>query len=274
MDLKNFWSLNTGGALRSSSLDQTILRGGPMMKTPGNIYGRFGFTTDNRRKLVFNGYVNSTIGLEKCSKDFSTGGGISFKPTNWLVVSFNPGFSKSYCELQYVTSVNVNNKEKYIFASINRKTISTSFRVNLNMSPDLTLQYWGQPFFATGKYYNHKYISDPMAHDYKNRFRTYSPDQISLVGDSYNIDENVDGSIDYSFNRTDFNVQDFLSNLVIRWEYNPGSSVYFVWSQTRSSSNSSSNLDLFSDMSNLFSTADNKPHNVFLIKFSYRFGLK
>ncbi|MGD0753858.1 MAG: DUF5916 domain-containing protein [Bacteroidales bacterium] len=274
MDLKNFWSLYSGGALRSSSLDQTILRGGPMMKTPGNIYGRFGFTTDNRRKLVFNGYVNSTIGLEKCSKDFSTGGGISFKPTNWLAVSFNPGFSKSYCELQYVTSVNVNNKEKYIFASINRKTISTSFRVNLNMSPDLTLQYWGQPFFATGKYYNHKYISDPMAHDYKNRFRTYSPDQISLVGDSYNIDENVDGSIDYSFNRTDFNVQDFLSNLVIRWEYNPGSSVYFVWSQTRSSSNSSSNLDLFSDMSNLFSTADNKPHNVFLIKFSYRFGLK
>jgi len=72
----------------------------------------------------------------------------------------------------------------------------------------------------------------------------------------------------------DFNIQDFLTNLVLRWEYNPGSSVYIVWSQTRSSSNSSPDLDLFNDMGNLFSTADNKPHNVFLIKFSYRFGLK
>ena len=79
---------------------------------------------------------------------------------------------------------------------------------------------------------------------------------------------------DYSFNRMDFNVQDFLSNLVIRWEYNPGSSVFLVWSQTRSSSATSPNLDLFKDLGNLFSTVDNKPHNVFLIKFSCRFGLK
>ncbi|MCX6254728.1 MAG: hypothetical protein NTV31_09670, partial [Bacteroidia bacterium] len=62
--------------------------------------------------------------------------------------------------------------------------------------------------------------------------------------------------------------------LVIRWEYSPGSSVYVVWSQTRSSYNSSGNLDFFNDLGDLFNTGDNKPHNVFLIKFSYRFGLK
>ena len=27
---------------------------------------------------------------------------ISYKPTNWLVVSFDPGVSKSFSELQYV----------------------------------------------------------------------------------------------------------------------------------------------------------------------------
>ena len=72
----------------------------------------------------------------------------------------------------------------------------------------------------------------------------------------------------------DFNYQAFLSNLVVRWEYDPGSSVYLIWSQTRNSSSSAGNLDLFNDLGNLFSTVDNKPHNVFLIKFSYRFGLK
>jgi hypothetical protein len=274
MDLKNFWSIYAGGALRGNNLDQTILRGGPVMKTPGNIYGRFGFTTDNRKNLVFNASVNTTLGFEKCSGNLSYNAGISYKPTNWLVLSFNPGFSKSFSELQYVKSVNVQNNEKYIFASINRKTVITSFRVNLNLSPDLTLQYWGQPFFATGGYKNYKLITNPKAARYGDRFRTFLPDQININGDSYTIDENADGTNDYSFSRMDFNVQDFLSNLVIRWEYNPGSSVYLVWSQTRSSSATSPNLDLFDNMGNLFNTVDNKPHNVFLIKFSYRFGLK
>ena len=273
MNLKNFWNVYTGGAIRSNNLDQTILRGGPMMKTPGNVSGRIGLSSDNRKKLILNASVSYTGGFEKCSNDFSAGAGISFKPTNWLVVSFNPGIGRSFSELQYVTSLNVNAREKYIFASIDRKTLSTSFRVNLNLSPNLTLQYWGQPFFATGKYYNHKLITDPMATRYRDRFRIYSENQIALVGNAYNIDENANGSTDYSFDNRDFNVQDFLSNLVIRWEYNPGSSVYFVWSQTRNSS-TGSDMDILNDMGKLFSTTDNKPHNVFLIKFSYRFGLK
>jgi len=274
MDLKNFWNVWANGSLRGRNNDQTILRGGPMMKTPGNFSARFGFTTDNRQKLVFNTYINSTTGLEKSSTDFSSGFGVSYKPNNWMVVSFNPGFSKSFSELQYVTSLNINNKEKYIFASIDRKTMNTSFRINLNLSPNLTLQYWGQPFFATGRYYDHKLIVDAGADKYRDRFHVYSPDQISLQDNKYNIAENSDGIADYSFDRMDFNFQQFLSNLVIRWEYSPGSSLYIVWSQTRSSSNSSPDLDLFNDMGNLFSTVDNKPHNVFLIKFSYRFGLK
>jgi len=113
-----------------------------------------------------------------------------------------------------------------------------------------------------------------MADNYRDRFKTYSQNQITTAGNTYNIDENSDGSIDYSFDRRDFNVQEFLSNLVIRWEYKPGSSVYIVWSQTRSSSDSSPTMDLMNDMGNLFNITDNKPHNVFLIKFSYRFALK
>ena len=147
-----------------------------------------------------------------------------------------------------------------------------SFRVNFNLSPDLTLQYWGQPFVASGRYYNFKYITDPMASDYHNRFALYSTEQISLNGDDYyEIDENTDGYYDYGFDKPDFSVQEFLSNLVVRWEYNPGSSLYLVWSQTRSNYNNSGTMDYSNDMEALFSE---KPYNVFLIKFSYRFGLR
>jgi hypothetical protein len=274
INLKNFWNIYTGGSLNTSSLSTDMLRGGPMMKLPGSVSPRLGFSSDNRKKLVFNVNANFSQGFENSSRDFSTSIDISYKPTNYVVFTISPAINKSYSDLQYVSQVDDNGNDKYIFASIDRKTISTSFRVNLNLSPNLTVQYWGQPFIATGKYFDHKFITNPMAASYSDRFLTYSPGQIKLDDDHYNIDETIDGKTDYSFDRRDFNVQQFLSNLVIRWEYNPGSSVYLVWSQTRSGYNDSGILDFSKNLGDLFDTGDNKPHNVFLIKFSYRFGLK
>jgi hypothetical protein len=243
------------------------------MKLPGNYAFRGGFSTDERKQIVLDLFASRETGFEHYYRSFRSNIGLTYKPTNWMALTINPGLSKSSNELQYVTGLNVDNEDKYIFATIDRKTFNASFRLNLNLSPNLTLQYWGQPFIATGTYYDHKMIVDPKAANYEDRFVTYAPEQISYDGDQYNIDENTDGTPDYSFDKSDFNVQEFLSNMVLRWEYSPGSSVYVVWSQTRSSSGTE-NPDLANDLGNLFSTSDNKPHNVFLIKFSYRFGLK
>lgn len=274
MNLKNFWNFYTGGAFRSNNLDQSILRGGPMMKTPGSWNIRFGFSTDSRKKLVFDASSSFRQGYAKSSDNFYTEGGLSYKPTNYLVLSFNPNYSKSFSEIQYVSTINQQQGDKFIFAGIDRETVSASFRINVNLSPDLTLQYWGQPFIATGAYNNHKQIVNPMANKFGDRFRTFLPSQISLDGDEYLIDENEDSTTDYRFDRKDFNFKEFLSNLVLRWEYSPGSSVFLVWNQSRSSSTNSGNLHLADDLGDLFNGSDNKPHHVFLIKFSYRFGLK
>jgi len=274
MGLKNFWNIWTGGNLVSSSLSTGTLRGGPMMRLPGSTRVRFGFNSDNRKKLGLMAFTNGTWGFENYSKYFYTSVEISYKPTNYLSISFNPEYNKSFSELQYVTRLTINNNDKYIFGSIDRQTISTSFRINLNLSTDLTFQYWGQPFVASGKYSKYKYITDPMADEYRDRFHVYTPTQISSDGNEFNVDENEDSITDYTFEKRDFNVQEFLSNLVVRWEYSPGSSLYLVWSQTRSNSNDSGYLDLFNDLGDLFDKGDNKPYNVFLLKFSYRFGLK
>jgi len=177
----------------------------------------------------------------------------------------------SFDELQYINQTYYGNQTRYLYGSIDQKVVSMSFRVNFNLSPDLTLQYWGQPFIAAGKYYNFKYITDPMASFYHDRFSAYSPEQLITHEDSYEIDENNDGNPDYGFDRPDFNFKEFLSNFVLRWEYNPGSSVYLVWSQTRQNQESSGKMDYSNDIGTLFSE---KPQNVFLIKFSYRFGLR
>jgi hypothetical protein len=245
-----------------------------MMKVPGNWNLFPGFSTDARKKLSFSLNAGFNKGFENYNTSSNYFVEVSYKPVNFLSLTVEPGYNRSFSELQYVSTVDYNGTDRYIFASIDRETVSASLRINLNVSPDLTLQYWGQPFVATGKYYEHKYITDPLADKYDNRFSIYSEQQISLSDDEYYIDEDVDGTVDYSFGKSDFNVREFLSNLVVRWEYNPGSVLYLVWSQTRNSYNESGNLDLMNDLGDLFDSGAQKPRNIFLIKLSYRLGLK
>ncbi len=165
------------GNLNTSQLSTDILRGGPTMKLPGSVNSRLGITTDNRKKLMLSVIGNITKGYENSSRNLYAEIDLTYKPTNYLVFTISPAYDKAYTDLQYVTETGYKNSARYIFGSIDQKTISTSFRVNLNLSPNLTFQYWGQPFVASGKYYDYKFITEPMANRYKDRFWTYNDSQ-------------------------------------------------------------------------------------------------
>ena len=96
----------------------------------------------------------------------------------------------------------------------------------------------------------------------------------TLVADEdppgHRVDEDGDGNVDYSFRDPDFEARDFNSNLVLRWEYRPGSLLYVVWSQARSSFVADGNLALRDDLAALF---DTEPHDVVLVKLSKWFSL-
>jgi hypothetical protein len=242
------------------------------MKMPGSLNSHLHVNTDSRKKLQINLALQHTLTFEGSGQNLNIQPEIIYKPLNALSLSLSPNYMLSYDELQYVDQQYFGSQPRYIYGTIDQKIVGMSFRVNFNLTPDLTFQYWGQPFVAYGSYNNFKYVTAPMASEYHDRFTGYSPDQIHDFGDgSYYIDENKDGSADYSFGKPDFNFREFLSNLVLRWEYNPGSSIYLVWSQTRSNSDYTGSMDYSNEMDCLFGT---KPHNVFLIKFSYRFGLR
>jgi hypothetical protein len=171
----------------------------------------------------------------------------------------------------YVNQVDYMTEKRYIMAHISRNTVNMSIRVNYNITPDLTIQYWGQPFVATGEYSEYKHITNSKAEALNDRYETYTPEQISYneSSETYFIDENTDGINDYSYEKPDFNVKEFLSNLVLRWEYMPGSTVYLVWSQTRNNYVNDGTFAFTNDVKNLFNEGAN---NIFLVKFSYRFG--
>jgi hypothetical protein len=276
INLKNYWGVNFGTEMNFNVLANTMLRGGPVMKMPGGANEWFGVFSDDRKKLVYGFNIQNSNTFQDGSHSVSFSPQITYKPTNTLVLTVRPSYFNSYDELQYVSQASFNGQDRYLFASINQKTLSMSLRVNFNLSPDLTLQYWGQPFIASGKYSDFKYITDPMASEYRDRFSVYDPaDQITLEDNSYyRVDEDRDGTDDYYIGKPDFNVQEFLSNLVVRWEFSPGSIVYLVWSQSRNYYTGLGEMDFMNDIGDLFDRDNNMPHNIFLVKFSYRFGLK
>jgi hypothetical protein len=164
--------------------------------------------------------------------------------------------------------------DRYILGQIDQQIVRMSIRLNYNITPDLTIQYWGQPFLAAMDYKTYKVVTEPRAENLADRYHIFTDSEIQFneADNMYYVDENNAGTVKYSFNNPDYNYDEFLSNLVLRWEFRPGSTVYMVWSQTRSYYDPTGSFSVNQNLDNLY-TAD-KPYNVFLIKFTYRFGLR
>ncbi|MCK7538568.1 MAG: hypothetical protein MZV63_50220 [Marinilabiliales bacterium] len=52
--------------------------------------------------------------------------------------------------------------DRYILSQIDQQIVSMSLRLNYNITPDLTIQYWGQPFLAAMDYSRFKVVTDPQ----------------------------------------------------------------------------------------------------------------
>jgi len=269
---KNFWNAFGSINYNSTSLSHNVLRGGPSMKLPGMTGFYVGLSSNPQKKFTYGidggAYSSGDKGFSsRKSAEIEFG----YRPFETLQIEISPEYAVSDNRLQYVTQQDFNGQTRYIMGSIDRRTLSMSIRLNYNITPDLTIQFWGQPFIATGDYNEFKYVTDSKANNVNDRFSMYANDQISYRSDDamYFVDDNRDGTTDYSFNDPNFNVKEFLSNLVLRWEYKPGSIIYLVWSQNRSGYENIGKFDFNHDIKNLF---DQHPQDVFLVKFSYRIG--
>jgi len=272
VSLKNLWQLGAGLNWETDAIETSLLRGGPAFKVPGSIRPWVYIGSDQTKKLSFsvNGYGNRSFDNHGNMKGMEMS--IKYKPINALSIALSPNFTSSYSNLQYIEENAYGSEKRYIFGSLNQKVLGVSLRVNLTLTPTLTIQYWGQPFMAAGLFSSLKYVTNPMAADYNDRFHSYTPDQIACFQqDGYcDVDENRDGTVDYSVGYPDFNVKEFKSNMVVRWEYRPGSVVFLVWSQGRSGYDAYGDFAFGRDFKNLTNI---QPRDILLVKFSYRFGL-
>ena len=269
MQFKNYYGIGGGITCILYRLDNDLLRGGPPLLLPGGTES-FGYiSSDYRKKFNMELDYNGSSGNNGYLNSQSLGLWMRYQPFKSLNFSLNPNFSINKNTLQYVTIIE-NNSPKYIVSEINQSTSSLTVRIDFCLAPNLTLQYYGQPFVAKGVYSAYKQITDSRATEYRNRFHQLTKNELSFdkINNTYNVDENADGQTDYSFSNPDFDFLQFRSNMVIRWEYKPGSTLFLVWTQSRSDTRLLNDHSFNSLSQNLF---DIYPDDVFLIKFSYRF---
>jgi hypothetical protein len=269
---KNRWRINGSVTRVSENVSTSLLRGGPSFIYPGGQEYNLNISTDQSKKFIIStgGYLN--VGDVKADRTHAYWLGAEIKPLNSLSLSFEPQYSTTDSKMQYVSEATMGSESRYLFAEINQKTIYLTFRINYTINPELTIEYYGQPFISAGKYSNFKRVTDPGADRFADRYHLFTGSEINLnaADNVYYIDEDHNGSADYSFGNPDFNFRQFRSNMVVRWEYKPGSTLYLVWSQGRTGTASDGLFRFGDDMKDLFKVV---PHNVFLVKFSYWFSL-
>lgn len=292
LEFKNFWAFGQGGWIGGSKFSNADLRGGPAIRYPGILNYWYWVSTDRRKRaqLSFNNWFS--FGKENYRKSIGMSLSLNIRPIDPLRISISPRMSWNRNNLQWVENVSVNNLDEYILAEIDQKTYSMSIRANYNITPNLTIEFWGQPFLANANYSNFKRVLDAGSERSNEQYeyllssirKPTTPEIEQFINQgSSDIDsvddfpENAYGvffrqrdRMDNYFETPNFSRVDFRSNMVLRWEYIPGSTLFVAWSKNSSYSDESGMSrfkDLASNITNLSGS------NTFLIKYTYRFIL-
>jgi hypothetical protein len=269
---KNNYQAGTGLTWNVYEVSNTALRGTYSMRQPGSLNHNIYVNTDSRKKVIGNIGLYNSWGFDNTVRLHDYAVGVSYQPINALRISLDAGYSEYWRRQdQYVSTADYNGTTRTIVGEVKQNTLRFTGRISFNITPDLTLQYYGQPYTTRPLYDHFAYVSDPLANKYDDRFHQYSPNEIKYTNGKFEVDENVDGNTDYTFYKPDFNFVQFRSNFVVRWEYKPGSELYLVWSQGNTP-DASADIDRplgESLTKNAFS--NEQARNIFLIKCTYRF---
>jgi hypothetical protein len=265
------WQTGTSLTWNTYDISNNALRGASSLRRPAAIMHNVYLNSDYRKKVYANLSVFNLWGAKNTIKDNELGLTVYFQPIN----AFKFSISGTYIyywrrQDQFVSSAVYNNLPRTIVGEVSQKTLRFTGRLSYNITPELTLQYYGQPYITRPLYGHFGYVSNPLAAKYEDRFHVFTPLQIKDGTGKWMVDENGDGAPDYSFSKPDFNFVQFRSNLVVRWEYKPGSELYLVWSQGNTP-NAFSDLDTPLAESLFDNAFASKARNSFLVKCTYRF---
>ncbi len=268
----NYWAIGGGIGFNLPGYHTTATWGGPAVKTDSRI-NLWSFIASDKRKPINielfgfrgeNGSGSHWFGFEP---------NINWRPTENFSLRANLGFNQMHDSWAFWSDYEAledlqTEQFDYLMVEMDQKTVSATIRLDLTLTPNLSIQYYGSPFITAGKYKNFKKLIDPDGDEFSDRFLDYeqSAQNYNEENEIWEIDYDHDGVTNYEISNLDFNYKQFNSNLVIRWEYKTGSTLYLVWSQGISDSIENGTFNYSKDLKNLFKS---DIENVVLLKFSY-----
>ena len=264
--LPSFWTLSAFVDFFRPIKSDNLTRGGPLMGMGSGVSGALSVANSAGARTRLRASTNlSRNALDSWSANVT--GGISFRPGTQWEVTVDPRFSRSANTRQYIATLGnglaVTYHERYIFATVDRSELSARVRVNYAITPDLTLETYAEPFAASGRFYDYGELSAPRS----ERLRLYGTDGTTVSAPDAEGARTVsaDGT-SFTLDNLAFNARSFRSNVVLRWEWRPGSTLFVVWQQDRAAQLSSGEHVGFSDVWDSF-TRDGS--NFFALKVNY-----
>ena len=275
----NYWKVRSFVLYHPSVLDDRLTRGGPVVMQTGYKFGQLEVSTDARRGAVFDLSVEGARGIDSDTHTLILRPGVALKPASNVFISLSPSFAADEDAAQYVTAIADPTAssfygKRYVFAFIKTRTLSLDTRVNWTFNPGLTLQLFAQPFIASGAYSSFREFAAPRTFRkliYGKDIGTISRTAATASAvATYTADPDGAGpAAPFSFSDPDFTFRSLIGNAVLRWEYRPGSTVYFVWTQNRTGSDTNGNFDFARQRTAIFR---DRPTNVFQVKVNYWLG--
>jgi hypothetical protein len=285
--LRNFWMFDTMFAYNPDTVSKTLTRGGPLAIMPSGWQVNLMLNTDSRKPVVFE-FQGTTYQRAGVSEEWQGQLSARWKPGSNVSLSVGPTLMIEKNELQWVTKVDdalmtPTYGSRYVFGRIDQKVLGSEIRLDWTFTPKLTLQAYMQPYLAVGHYNAFKELAAAKAFAYN----VYGGGALGGGGtggsgdgstiaydpatDAYTVDPDgpAGASPPFTFGNPDFNYKSLRGTVVLRWEYRPGSLLYFVWTQNRADFANPGDLRIGRDLGDLFSAPGD---NIFLLKATYRWN--
>ena len=262
------------------TFDQLRTRGGVVVRNSGYNLASISLNGDSRKRVNWEAGGDRATDITDHGWSASGYGSLIIKPRENIRLSFGPSYSRSIEPKQFVTNVDDATNVLFgglrnVFAELEQHSLSMNTRLNATFSPTLTLELFAQPFLASGKYSDLKEYAAPRTGDVLLYGRDVGTvvEERSAEGalEEYRVDPDGSGPAgEFTVSNPDFNIRSLRGTAVLRWEYRPGSTLFFVWTQERSGQDAFGDFDFQRDRSALFR---DRPINVFQVKASYWLGL-
>jgi hypothetical protein len=238
--LRNFWNVNGGWTRNFETLDDIDTRGGPPILDPASWFGYLNVNSDSRKSWRVNFHWDGSRN-DGGGRNRNLNVNITLQPTAALQLSLSSGYTRGIDAAQWLSNRDADGDgvTDHVYGTLRRDVVDITMRGTYAINRDLTFQAYLQPFVAVGDYDDIRKLA---------RARSFEFSPVTLPSNP------------------DFNTKSLRGNMVLRWEYLRGSTLFFVWDLSQSDSSRPGSFSALRDLSDAFGADAN---HVIMLKVSY-----